>query len=150
VDNSPVIAQGRVFVGAANGVVYSFSESTGKPGWSRQVGTSVTGSMAFQAGHLYVGAADGSLTALRTGSGAVMWSEPLAGPITGVSATDGMLFTESSNGTVSGLRIGGEVVWLARAGSGLSGSPAIMDNSVFVGGEDNGLYCFTPYGEPVV
>ncbi len=150
VDNSPVIAQGRVFVGSANGVVYSFSESTGQRGWSKQVGTSVTGSMAFQAGHLYVGAADGSLTALRTGSGAVMWSEPLAGPITGVSVTDGMLFTESSNGTVSGLRIGGEVVWLARAGAGLSGSPAIMDNSVFVGGEDNGLYCYTPYGEPVV
>ena len=131
-------------------MVYSFSESTGKRNWSRQVGTSVTGSMAFQAGHLYVGAADDSLTALRTSSGSVMWSEPLAGPITGVSATDGMLFTESSNGTVSGLRIGGEVVWLARTGAGLSGSPAIMDNSVFVGGEDNGLYCFTPYGEPVV
>ena len=150
VDNSPVIAQGRVFVGSANGVVYSFSESTGKQNWSTPVGPSVTGSMAFQSGHLYVGASDGSLTALRTSTGAVMWSEPLAGPVTGVSATDGMLFTESSNGTVSGLRIGGEVVWLARTGAGLSGSPAIMDNSVFVGGEDNGLYCFTPYGEPSV
>ena len=150
VDNSPVIAQGRVFIGSANGVVYSFSESTGTLRWSKRVGTSVTGSMAFQAGHLYVGAADDSLTALRTSSGSVMWSEPLAGPITGVSVTDGMLFTESSNGTISGLRIGGEVVWLARTGAGLSGSPAIMDNAVFVGGEDNGLYCFTPYGEPAV
>ena len=150
VDNSPVIAQGRVFVGSADGVVSSFSESTGQPDWSRPVGTSVTGSMAFQSGHLYVGAADGSLTALRASTGSIMWSEPLAGPVTGVSATDGMLFTESSNGTVSGLRIGGEVVWLARTGTGLSGSPAIMDNSVFVGGQDNGLYCFTPYGEPSV
>ena len=150
VDNSPVIAQGRVFVGSANGVVYSFSESTGQRNWSTPAGTSVTGSMAFQAGHLYVGAADDRLTALRASNGSVMWSEPLAGPITGVSATDGMLFTESSNGTVSGLRIGGEVVWLARTGAGLNGSPAIMDNSVFVGGQDNGLYCFTPYGEPAV
>jgi outer membrane protein assembly factor BamB len=150
VDNSPVIAQGRVFVGSDNGVVYSFSESAGRRNWARKVGTSVTGSMAYQAGHLYVGAADGSLTALRASSGSVMWSEPLAGPVTGVSVTDGMLFTESSNGTVTGLRIGGEVVWLAKTGAGLAGSPAIMDNSVFVGGEDNGLYCFTPYGEPVV
>ena len=54
------------------------------------------------------------------------------------------------NGTVTGLRIGGEVVWLAKTGAGLSGSPVIMDNSVFVGAEDNGLYCFTPFGEPVV
>ena len=79
-----------------------------------------------------------------------MWSEPLAGPVTGISVTAGMLFTESSNGTVTGLRIGGEVVWLAKTGAGLGGSPVIMDNSVFVGAEDNGLYCFTPFGEPVV
>lgn len=57
---------------------------------------------------------------------------------------------ESSDGTVSGLRIGGEVVWLAKTGAGLSRSPVIMDNSVFVGAEDHGLYCLTPFGEPVV
>ncbi len=150
VSNSPVIAEGRVFIGSANGAVHSFAESTGKREWSKVVGTSVTGSMAYQAGHLYVGAGNGSLTALHASSGSVMWSEPLAGPVTGVSVTDGMLFTESANGTVTGLRIGGEVVWLAKTGAGLSGSPAIMDNAVFVGGQDNGLYCFTPYGEPAV
>ncbi len=150
VDNSPVIAQGRVFVGAANGTVHSFAESTGALGWSKSVGPSVAGQMAYQGGHLYVGATDSSLTALDTAGGSTMWSEPLAGPVTGVSVTDGMLFTESANGTVTGLRIGGEVVWLAKTGAALAGSPAIMDNSVFVGGESDGLYCFTPFGEPVV
>jgi outer membrane protein assembly factor BamB len=151
VKNSPVIARGRVFIGAANGVVASFTVATGTHNWSKSVGhTSITGPMAYQASHLYVGAADGSITAMHVSSGSTMWSEPLAGPVTGVSVTDGMLFTESSNGTVSGLRIGGEVVWLAQTGAGLSGSPVIMDNSVFVGAEDHGLYCFTPFGEPVV
>ncbi len=79
-----------------------------------------------------------------------MWSELLAGPVTGVSVTAGMLFTESSDGTVTALRIGGEVVWLAKTGASLGGSSAIMDNSVFVGAEDDGLYCYTPFGEPVV
>jgi outer membrane protein assembly factor BamB len=106
--------------------------------------------MAYQQSHLYIGVADGSLTALHTGNGSTMWAEPLAGPVTGVSVTDGMLFAESSNGTVTGLRIGGEVVWLAKTGTGLSGTPVIMDNSVFVGAEDSGLYCFTPFGEPAV
>ncbi len=151
VANSLVIAQGRVFVGAANGVVASFSLTAGTRNWSKSLGnTSITGAMAYQASHLYVGAANGSLTALHTSDGSTMWSEPLAGPLTGVSVTGGMLFTESSDGTVSGLRIGGEVVWLAKTGAGLSGSPVIMDNSVFVGAEDHGLYCFTPFGEPVV
>jgi len=150
VDNSPVIARGRVFVGSAHGVVRSFAESTGARGWSKSVGPSVTGQMAYQGGHLYVGATDGSLTALKASGGSTMWSEPLAGPVTGVSVTDGMLFTESANGTVTGLRIGGEVVWLAKTGAALAGSPAIMDNSVFVGSENDGLYCFTPFGEPVV
>ncbi len=151
VENSPVIALGRVFVGSKNGTVSSLSESTGARRWSKSLGnTSITGSMAYQAGHLYVGAANGRLTALHAGDGSTMWSEPLAGPVTGISVTAGMLFTESSNGTVTGLRIGGEVVWLAKTGAGLGGSPVIMDNSVFVGAEDNGLYCFTPFGEPVV
>jgi len=150
VDNSPVIAGGRVFIGAANGVVSAFSETTGARIWSKSLGGSITGSMAYQAGHLYVGTANGRLTALHIGDGSTMWSDPLAGPVTGVSVTAGMLFTESSNGTVTGLRIGGEVVWLARTGVGLSGSPAIMDNSVFVGAENDGLYCYTPFGEPVV
>jgi outer membrane protein assembly factor BamB len=150
VDNSPVIAQGQVFVGSTGGVVSSFSESAGTLNWSQTAGTSITGSMAYQAGHLYVGTADTSLTALQTTDGSIMWSEPLAGPVTGVSVTGGMLFTESSDGTVTGLRIGGEIVWLAKTGAGLGGTPTIMDNSVFVGAEDKGLYCYTPFGEPVV
>ena len=151
VTNSLLIAQGRVLVGAANGAVTSFAEATGHRNWSKSLGNSaITGSMAYQASHLYVGAADGSLTALHASTGSTMWSEPLAGPVTGVSVTGGMLFTESTNGTVTGLRIGGEVVWLAKTGAGLSGTPVIMDNSVFVGAEDHGLYCFTPFGEPVV
>jgi len=150
VDNSPVIAQGRIFVGAANGRVYSLAESSGRIGWSKPVGPAVTGQMAFQGGHLYVGASDGSLTELNSGNGSTVWSVPLAGPVTGVSVTDGMLFTESSEGTVTGLRVSGEVVWLAKAGSALAGSPAIMDNAVFVGSENDGLYAYTPFGEPVV
>jgi outer membrane protein assembly factor BamB len=151
VEGSLVIAQGRVFVGAANGTVSSFTAATGQHNWSKSLGhTSITGAMAYQKSHLYIGASDDSLTALHTGNGSTMWAEPLAGPVTGVSVTDGMLFAESSNGTVTGLRIGGEVVWLAKTGAGLSGTPVIMDNSVFVGAEDGGLYCFTPFGEPVV
>jgi outer membrane protein assembly factor BamB len=149
VDNSPVIAEGRVFIGAANGVVSAFSEPTGARIWSKSLGGTITGSMAYQSSHLYVGAA-ARLVALHAGNGSTMWSDQLAGPVTGVSVTDGMLFTESSNGTVTGMRIGGEVVWIAKTGAGLSGSPAIMDNSVFVGAEDDGLYCYTPFGEPVV
>jgi outer membrane protein assembly factor BamB len=150
VRNSPLIAQQQVLIGSADGVVHALSESAGTLNWAKSVGTSITGSMAFQAGHLYVGAADKSLTALQTTDGSIMWSEPLAGPVTGVSVTGGMLFTESSNGTVTGLRIGGEIVWLAKTGAGLNGTPTIMDNSVFVGAEDHGLYAYTPYGEPVV
>jgi outer membrane protein assembly factor BamB len=148
--NSPVIANGRVFIGSSGGVVRALSESSGKTEWSTVLGSSVTGQMAFQAGHLYVGTAGGRLTALRAGSGSLMWSDVLAGPVTGVSVTNGMLFTESSDGMVTGLRIGGEVVWLAKTGAALAGSPAIMDNGVFVGAEDHGLYAFTPFGEPVV
>ncbi len=146
-----LIAQGQALVGAANGSVTSFNVATGHRNWTKALGHgSITGAMAYQAAHLYVGTASGSLTALHASNGSPMWSEHVGGRVTGVSVTGGMLFTESSNGTVTGLRIGGEVVWLAKTGTGLSGTPVIMDNAVFVGAQDHGLYCFTPYGEPVV
>jgi outer membrane protein assembly factor BamB len=82
--------------------------------------------MAYQTGHVYVGAANKSLTALQTSDGSILWSEPLAGPVTGVSATVGMLFTELSDGTVTGVRTSGYIVWMAKTGAGLSGTPTIM------------------------
>ncbi|HWG64792.1 MAG TPA: PQQ-binding-like beta-propeller repeat protein [Streptosporangiaceae bacterium] len=150
VDNSPLISGGSVFIGSADGTVVALKESSGASTWSRSLGSAVTGAMAYQNGLLYVGTANSKLSALSTMSGSTSWSDVLAGPVTGVSVTGGMLFTESSNGTVTGLRIHGEVVWLAKTGAGLVGTPVIVDNAVFVGGEDRALYCYTPFGEPVV
>jgi outer membrane protein assembly factor BamB len=151
VDNSPLISAGTAYVGSTDGTVYALKEASGALSWSRHLGsTSVTGAMADQSGLLYVGAANGTLYTLSTANGSTSWSETLAGPLTGVSVTGGMLFTESANGTVTGLRIKGEIVWLAKTGAGLAGAPVIVDNAVFVGGEDHALYCYTPYGEPEV
>lgn len=149
ITNSPLIAAGVVYLGSTDGVVRALTENTGAVRWAHALGhTSVTGGMAFQNGALFVGAADHTLTALTAASGSVQWSNVLSGPVTGVSVTGGMLFTESSNGGVTGLRIKGDVVWLASTGAGLAGTPVIVDNAVFVGAQDQGLYCYTPYGQP--
>jgi len=93
---------------------------------------------------VYVGSQDGKLYAISATTGTVAWKAALAGPANGSPAFD------QKNSTLVIGDTAGAVVWLAQAGSTLTGSPAIMDNAVFVGRANNGLCCFTPFGEPVV
>jgi hypothetical protein len=73
-----------------------------------------------------------------------------AAAVTGVAATVGLVFAECSDGTITGYRNGGELVWVARAGSAMFGTPTISDNAVLIGSGNHGLYVFTPFGLPMI
>ncbi len=98
---------------------------------------------------LYVGSGGGFLYSLSTTNGTVQWQYATSSAVTGVSATVGMVFAESAAGTMYGFRSRGENVWLAQAGTTLSGTPALADNAVVVGAGDSGLYIYTPFGLPM-
>src|SRR5205085_4614282 len=55
-ESSPLVADGRVFVGDWRGKVYALEEGTGKIVWSYQTGGKVKGGIALSGGRLFVGA----------------------------------------------------------------------------------------------
>ncbi len=149
VDGAPILSRGLLYVGSAAGEEYALTESTGATQWAVSLHGAPSATSALQGGVLFVGSGNGDLYAIAPSNGSVLWTYHTAGPVTGVSATDDLVFTESSQGTLNGFRVSGDNVWLAEAGPTLYGTAAVSDNAVIVGAGDGGLYVFTPYGLPM-
>jgi outer membrane protein assembly factor BamB len=149
VANTPTVSGGVVYVGSNDGHEYALSAQTGATVWSTPIGGNPSATAALSGSTLYVGSSDGMLQSLSASNGNVQWQVSTGAAVTGVSATVGLVFTESSNGTVSGYRNSGELTWQSQAGTALSGTPAICDNAVLIGSGNTGLYVYTPFGAPM-
>lgn len=150
VNDTPIVSNGTVYVGSNDGYEYALSESAGTITWSVPLGGSPSATAALTKKILFVGSSDGTFYAITASNGTTLWKASTGAPVTGVSATVDIVFIESANGTASGFRDAGELVWLAQVGTVLSGTPAISDNAVLIGAGDKGLYVYTPYGLPMI
>ncbi len=63
VNSTPTIADGKVYIGASDGVLYALSLATGERLDSYNIGSPIASSPLVYAGRLYVGAYDGNLYA---------------------------------------------------------------------------------------
>lgn len=149
VNDTPIVSGGSVYVGSDNGHEYALSEKTGATSWSVSLGGDPSATAALSGKDVYVGSSNGTFYALRASSGKVLWTASTGAAVTGVSATEGLVFNESANGTFSGYRYGGELVWLTQVGSTFYGTPAISDDALVVGSGNDDLYVYTTYGLPM-
>ena len=115
---TPSVAFGRVYLGATNGSVYSFSTQDGKLAWRKSTGNYVYSSAAVADEHgigptVYVGSYDGTLYALNARSGAVRWQHRAEGQISGgVQIVGDLVFYSTLNGHTTALGAAtGRVVW---------------------------------------
>lgn len=150
VNATPIVSGSRVYVGSDDGREYALSASSGSVKWSAPLGGHPSATAALSGSKLYVGSSNGTLYALTAGTGKAEWQASTGAAVTGVSATVGLAFLETSNGTINGFRGGGELVWVAQAGTALYGTPSICDNAVLIGSGNTGLYVFTPFGQPMI
>ncbi len=106
----PLIVNGTVFGGFADGSVIAVDAATGKEQWRRQVGqpsgnnpvanlVNVGGVMDFAGGDLYVATYQGRLAAIDAISGQVLWSRKLSS-YTGVSLDGVHVYVSDAAGTV--------------------------------------------------
>jgi eukaryotic-like serine/threonine-protein kinase len=154
VNDTPIVYNGTVYVGSDDGNEYALSEQTGATVWSTSIGgdPSATAAVMITAEFgtdVYVGNSDGTFYALASKTGHVLWTATTGSAITGVSAVLGLVFSESANGTFSGYRGGGELVWVTQIGSTFAGTPAISDDGLALGAGNGDLYVYTMYGLPL-
>ncbi|PAE37383.1 outer membrane protein assembly factor BamB family protein [Bacillus sp. 7884-1] len=152
VESTPVVADGKVYVGADGGWIISLEASTGKELWRKKPAGGWMHSMpAIYEGKLYMGYQGGLLVALEASTGKELWrfkstdSSYIHGNATGSSpaAADGIVYMGFPDGNVAALdAINGSLKWKHRTNGGIISSAAISGETVFIGSNDGNLYAF--------
>lgn len=146
-ESSPLVHQGRVYVGDWRGRVYAFDERTGRIIWTFSAGGRVKGGVAALGNRIFVGSYDGRLSALDARTGALQWrsasQERLGGRGSFYSTPAiayGRVFVGSTDGKVYSFGAkSGDLLWSRSTGGYVYSSPAVWEQLVFVGSYSGNL-----------
>lgn len=147
-ESSPVVADGRVYVGDWTGRVYALDQRTGETLWAFRTGDRIKGAVTISGNRLYVGSYDHHVYALDARNGKLIWragaqerlfnrgtfySTPAAayGRVY-VGSTDGKVY---SFGATSGL-----LRWTHSTDGFVYSSPAVWDQKVYAGSYSGRFY----------
>ena len=146
---SPVVANGRVYVGTGDSRLVALDEATGDVLWSRPFSTRVTSSSLTIAHELvFVGTHNQTLHALDTRTGDEKWSYTTKGQIFGSATVEnGSVYFGSTDGHLYSLDARtGELLWssrrrfTSRSVERITSSPTVNQGIVVVGSQDHNLY----------
>jgi outer membrane protein assembly factor BamB len=149
-ESSPLIAEGRVFVGDWNGKVYAFNANTGRLKWTYRTGGKVKGGLAYAAGRVYLGSYDHHVYALRARDGKLVWRASAQARF-GSSATFystpavayGRVYIGGTDGKVYSYGASsGKLRWSHSTGGYVYASPAIWNRLVLAGSYSGDFYAF--------
>ncbi|MBV7505347.1 PQQ-binding-like beta-propeller repeat protein [Bacillus sp. sid0103] len=160
VESTPVVQDGKVYVGADGGWLISFDASTGKELWRKKPAGGWMHSMPSIAdGRLYMGYGGGLLVALDAATGKELWryksqdSTYIYGGATGSSpaVANGVVYMGFPDGNVASFDAStGTKKWSYRTKAGIISSAAVSGETVFIGSNDGNLYAFDSLtGQPL-
>ena len=136
-ESSPLVHQGRVYVGDWRGLVYALDAKTGRIVWRFQTGGRVKGAVAALGNRVFVGSYDGRLSALDSRTGALQWRTSSQGRLGGrgrfystPAVAYGRVFIGSTDGKVYafGARTG-DLIWSRSTGGYVYSSPAVWEQA---------------------
>lgn len=135
----PVLADGRILVGAADGGFHAIDAATGARVWRFAAEGKIRADALVDGAGVVFGTWGGTLYALDRASGAPLWSQKLANEITSAAARVGDLLVVGSRGSLLyGLKpANGETVWTRTFyGSWVESTPVPYAGTVYIGSSD--------------
>jgi outer membrane protein assembly factor BamB len=151
VGSSPTVVDGRLHIANLAGNVYALDAADGTEIWRFETSDVIwSGSATVADNVVYIGSTDGNLYALNAETGAVRWEFPrlrrvLSSPT--LAEVDGhpMLFVTGEGPGPRGMLFGvdaatGTERWRFELGGEPSSAPAVVDGTVFVGGNEGTAY----------
>ena len=152
VESTPVVQDGKVYVGADGGWLIALDASSGKEIWRKKPAGGWMHSMPSIAdGRLYMGYQGGLLVSLDAATGKELWrykspdASYIHGGATGSSPAvhDGVVYMGFPDGNVAALdATNGSLKWKYRTNGGIISSAAISGETIFIGSNDGNLYAF--------
>ncbi len=143
VEVQPIVAGGRVYVGAMNGEMHALNASTGAAVWIKRPGGPIAHTAAVSGTAVYFGSLDGSVYALSAADGTTVWRFTTGGPVVSAPAVvDGRLYIGSTDGALYALDAAtGKELWRITTGGPVVSSPAVAGGRVYFGSEDMTARC---------
>jgi len=142
---TPVIGDGRVYVGAFDGTFYALDLATGEVLWQQKTGAAIIGGAALADGTVYVGSSDNRLYAFDAASGASRWPPFEAeGDIWSTPLVEqGTVYVTSMDKRLYALDAAtGQLKWAKpfEADGAIPSTPGLDGSRLYVGALDNRLY----------
>jgi outer membrane protein assembly factor BamB len=150
---APTVRDGVVYLGtdSESESVVALDVKTGDRLWTRagkQIGAVYgTPTLGENGDRLYVGTMQARIFALDPKTGETRWQKDVFGPIENTLAVRSpLVVATTSTGEVYAFKKNGEAVWRRQfsGGSGSSTPPTLSDRWVFVGCNNNCIYCLDP------
>lgn len=147
-ESSPLVADGRVYVGDWRGRVYALDQKTGRVRWTFQGKGRIKGGIAKSGNRLFFGTYDGYLYAIRARTGTVIWRTRSQDRLGGrgdfystPAVAYGRVYIGSTDGKVYSFgAASGKLRWSQGTGGYVYGSPAVWRKTVYVGSYGDRFY----------
>jgi outer membrane protein assembly factor BamB len=149
-ETSPLVVDGRLYVGDWRGRVYALKANTGNVLWTYETGDEVKGALAYSGDRVFVGSYDHHVYALDARTGKRIWdagAQERLGPRGTFYSTPavayGRVYVGSTDGKVYSFGAeSGEVRWSHDTGDFVYSSPAVWRRRVYVGSYSGEFYAF--------
>ncbi len=147
-ESSPLLADGRVYVGDWRGRVYALDEQTGRVHWTFQGKGRIKGAITKSGNRLFVATYDGYLYAIRASTGKVIWRTRSQDRLGGrgqfystPTVAYGRVYIGSTDGKVYSFgAASGKLRWSQGTGGYVYASPAVWRKTVYVGSYSDRFY----------
>lgn len=141
---TPLVTNGRVYVGANDGMFYALDEMTGGLVWKIDAGGEILGTAAAYGGQILFGTASGKFLAVGA-DGKARWAYDAGNAIFSSPVVDnnGVVYFGTNGAKLIALRADtGQLVWQnSDAGCGIESQPFVSGGCVYFGAWDGYLYC---------
>ena len=141
--SSPVVYDGKVYVGDDIGKLTCYNLANGKKIWSFRSNKRIVGTPAVDTGIVVFGSADKKIYGLDARTGKLLWTVTASEPVLGAVAIDnGIAYIGASDSTFRAIDIRtGKELWAYKEVKGyIETRPCFEDNLVIFGAWDNTLY----------
>jgi eukaryotic-like serine/threonine-protein kinase len=132
---TPIVANGRVYLGGGDGRMHAFDATTGAPQWtSKNQGSFYVGSATYADGLVFANAIYAPLTAFNATTGKVVWTSSVVTDLRAPAAAHGhTLYAGNFDGTLYALDTRtGDVLWSSPGGCCIfDQAPAVSGGRVF-------------------
>ncbi|HEY2945870.1 MAG TPA: PQQ-binding-like beta-propeller repeat protein [Vicinamibacteria bacterium] len=148
IETSPLLVDGRIYVGSWDTRVYALDAATGRKLWSFKTGDAVKGGAAFAKGTIFVGSYDGHVYALNSNTGKLRWRASAQSRFGGKgtfyatpAVAYGRVYIGNTDGKVYAFGAqSGKLLWSKTTGNYVYSSAAVWDRKVYAGSYDGHFY----------